>query len=335
MNATSHEPARAIRVPVVLCIAIAAAVVAALGQARASLPDPIATHWGADGRPNGFQALDRFLVFATVFTAGIGLAMVLVGALKKAAASTAPLAVGLSAFLGVLFCATTLTQRGLADAHQAPSSDSGMVPAVGAGILSAVVTWLLVRRWGGREAPAAAGLPESAPRLDVPVGQGLAWTGHTRRSPRALLVVAVACLLPGVSFVVLAVVNGQWGTATSLLLPVVIAVVAGFFLSATVSIGRRGVVARGLGLVTLVRIPLADIRCAEFVPDTGVMAWGGWGYRAGPDGQRALLTASGPAVRVERLDGRSVVITVDDAERAAAVVNTLVAQRDRVEGGAR
>jgi hypothetical protein len=61
--------------------------------------------------------------------------------------------------------------------------------------------------------------------------------------------------------------------------------------------------------------------------------FGGWGFRwvIGPTrkGRWGLVTRRGPGLEVFRHDGRSIVVTVDDAGTAAAVLETYAKKQGR------
>ncbi|MEP6661980.1 MAG: hypothetical protein ABJD24_18875 [Acidimicrobiales bacterium] len=71
------------------------------------------------------------------------------------------------------------------------------------------------------------------------------------------------------------------------------------------------------------RIALTDIESAQAI-DVRPMRWGGWGYRWVPwKRASAVVLRGGPGVKVNRVGGRTFVVTVDGAPRAAAVLNEL------------
>jgi hypothetical protein len=76
-------------------------------------------------------------------------------------------------------------------------------------------------------------------------------------------------------------------------------------------------------------VPLDEVVRAEVVEVSPVAEFGGWGYRVGRAGRVGIVLRSGQALQVERTGGRSLVVTVDDADTAAALLNTLAA-RSRV-----
>jgi len=71
-------------------------------------------------------------------------------------------------------------------------------------------------------------------------------------------------------------------------------------------------------------VPLSDIEAAE-VENVAPMSYGGWGYRLRP-GVRAIVVRGGDSLRLVRSDRDDLVLTVDDAETGAALVNSLLAR---------
>jgi hypothetical protein len=82
------------------------------------------------------------------------------------------------------------------------------------------------------------------------------------------------------------------------------------------------VVALGPLGIPYVRIPLDEVASAA-VEEVTPLAYGGWGYRVRP-GVRAFVIRAGQGVRLRRTGKPDLVITVDDAERGAGVVNALI-----------
>jgi hypothetical protein len=104
----------------------------------------------------------------------------------------------------------------------------------------------------------------------------------------------------------------------------VVAIALTSFSTIAVTIDSYGLhIAFGPWGVPKKRIPLTDIDSAQAI-DVRPMRWGGWGYRWVPwKRASAVVLRGGPGVKVNRVDGRTFVVTVDDAPRAAAVLNDL------------
>jgi hypothetical protein len=80
-----------------------------------------------------------------------------------------------------------------------------------------------------------------------------------------------------------------------------------------------------LGL-PVIRVPLSDIASADVATIDPFGQFGGWGIRYGFGGRVGIILRSGEALEVIRKSGRSIVITVDDAESAAALLGGLIAR---------
>jgi hypothetical protein len=104
----------------------------------------------------------------------------------------------------------------------------------------------------------------------------------------------------------------------------VVALALTSFSTIAVTINADGLhVAFGPWGVPTKRIPLSDIEAAQAI-EVRPMRWGGWGYRWLPwKRATAVVLRRGPGVQVNRVGGRTFVVTVDDAPKAAAVLNEL------------
>ena len=104
----------------------------------------------------------------------------------------------------------------------------------------------------------------------------------------------------------------------------VVALALTSFSTIAVTINSDGLhIAFGPWGVPTKRIPLGDIVAAQAI-DVRPMRWGGWGYRWIPwKRATAVVLRRGPGVKVDRVGGRTFVVTVDDASKAAAVLNDL------------
>ena len=73
-----------------------------------------------------------------------------------------------------------------------------------------------------------------------------------------------------------------------------------------------------------VRIPLSDIERLEYVPDLRPVRYGGWGYRGSLRllKKAAVILRRGPGVIFALTGDRRYIVTVDDAETLAEVVQS-------------
>lgn len=315
---TARAQRRATAAVTVLAVVLATiAVGTGLVLARRDhLPDPVATHWGLDGA-DGFSSLTASLWIA-------GLVVGLLGALFAGLAlamhpSNGPLlagfGVGTVLGLGVLTYGSVLAQSGLDDARDASSPGAVIGIGVVVGLAAGVVAGRLLRR-PAPPAPARDGW--------VPPPEAT-WSGPLRIRPLALVLLVAG---PAVAAVV-AWIAEPW----LVLLPAVVLVALLATSTGTVRIDAEGLTVRSTLGVRLVRVPAERITGAEVTTVSPLRDFGGWGIRVSRDGSRGHITSAGPALRVHRHLEPDVVITVDDADTAAAVLARLVppvdAERER------
>jgi len=73
------------------------------------------------------------------------------------------------------------------------------------------------------------------------------------------------------------------------------------------------------------RIALNEVATATAVNVEALGSFGGWGWRRVP-GALGVVLRSGEALRVERKEGHALVVTVDDAATAAALLTALASR---------
>ncbi|MEQ1738228.1 MAG: DUF1648 domain-containing protein, partial [Rhodoglobus sp.] len=149
---------RMIAVGVVAPLAIALVGQVFVFAALPGLPDPIATHWGPDGTPDGFGSAWVLVVMLPVLVLGYA-AFALAIARNPAPGFTANqrviLSIGpaLAVLLSVTVAGSLVIQDGLADARDAPTIAPWVALGFGLGALAGVVAWFLL--------PAPTPVPET------------------------------------------------------------------------------------------------------------------------------------------------------------------------------
>ena len=139
------------------------------------------------------------------------------------------------------------------------------------------------------------------------------WTG--RASSRGLLLVALvvgasALFIPGLAV---------WAQ----ILEALIALVVLSFSSVVARVDSYGLnVAVGPFRLPRWEVLIGDVVSAEVV-DVRPIHYGGRGYRARP-GVRAVVVRSGASLKVDRHGAPDLIVTVDDAEAGAALLNRYV-----------
>jgi len=322
----------AVAFPVVVAVAGAILMLSWLPE----LPSPISIHWDGAGTPDGFGTVLGLILpilgiaaVASALTAFAASTLPAPVVADRRASWTVALGVSFSAFITVALAASVVLQRGLADAADAPSPVTPIIGAVVVAVVIGAIAWPLVPR------------PAALDDAETPEPPSLALTADERalfsRSAKPTRTTIV------VFFVGFLVVFGSsvWGLALSGeplawlgLLPVIVIVLAVVLLSGywRVRITAAGVTARGLFGVPRFAIPLDDIAEASSIAVTPLADFGGWGIRLA-SGKTGLIVRGGEALQVSRTSGRTLVVTVDDATTAAALVNGML-QRDRSARGA-
>ncbi len=296
-------------------VVIPALVLALLGAIAAAfwsdLPDPMAIHWGINGEPNG--SAPRLVAFGLLAVIHAAIAVAVYGAVRRSPREGPSFTAGLFAIsallLGIAFLMVGANQ-GKADWRDADEVGLLHILAVIlAGLVLGAVGWVVA---GGR---AAAAQGDSAPRphLDVAAPSSAVWSG--RGIGKVTTLIGVAVIVAGL------VVWGWSGLGL-----VVVGLVALLFAVVRVTVsGSHMVVSLGWWGYPSWRVPLDSVAGAH-VEKVNPMAYGGWGYRVRP-GVRAVVVRAGDAVRVERSEGADLVYTVDDAERGAGLINSIVSAR--------
>ncbi|GIJ00300.1 hypothetical protein CLV28_0025 [Sediminihabitans luteus] len=279
------------------------------------LPDPVATHWGTDG-PDGFTSLDGIGLLAPtlVMAALVVLLGVLIAVLGTAAFARRVLAgtsVGLAALVATLQIVSLGTQRGLADARDA--TDAGIGVSLLVALLVGATVGLALPR--DRPLPATAPVDPDAPRASLDPHERAAWVARTRGGPG----LAIGALAIAGTAVVAVVLETWW----LLLLPVLLGLLLAAMLEFVVRVDERGLqVCSALG-VPRTLVPADEVERAGVVAVDPVRDFGGWGWRVGRGGRVGVVVRKGPGLLVERTGGRSFVVTVDDPDEGAALLNAL------------
>ena len=275
---------------------------------RGDVPDPMAIHWGPTGEPDGSMQP----IFAVVLLGGIFVAMVFAvhRALRPAPEEAPSFLAGLFGVGGLLAAVSWLAF--LANRDQASweqATEVGLLQILGAvvvGLVVGFIGWLLA---GGRSAsrPRPVGV---APTLEVADPENTVWSGR-----------GVGKLTVAVGLVVIVIALIAWGW-TAVLLGLV-GIVALAFAEVRATVGQRGVlVSMGWWGFPSWTVPLESIVRAE-VETVSPMSYGGWGYRLRP-GVRAVVVRGGESLRLVRDEATDLVLTVDDAETGAGLINAML-----------
>ncbi len=316
-----HRTARITIAGVMPVLALSAGLIPFL-FARDSLPDRLASHFDSSGVPDGSMTVAWF-----VTTTG-GLLAVGVAILVAIGLGRRPLQSGLPAILA--FLGGFLAGLGAGMLAGGVLSQEGNVSWEDASspwptILASLVLATTLGAWAARVATrlptsdARSSVAGSAPVMSLEPGEHAVWRTVLHNS--WLTAGGIAVIVAGV---VIAVATMWW-----------IALPAGLSGLAMLSFGRLEVRADRSGLHVAygpLRWPSTTVAIDRIdkatVIDVRPMKWGGWGYRGSLKlmNQAAVVHRAGPGVRLDLDDGKVFVVTVDDPETPAGLVNAEVSR---------
>ncbi|GAA3613509.1 hypothetical protein GCM10022199_16910 [Marihabitans asiaticum] len=301
-------------------LVITAAGVLAYLSFMDQLPEQVATHWSSR-QPDGFTAredvpwLGLIGLVTAWFTGGVVLA---VGGRDGTARRLAVgLTAGLAIFTSGVLLLGTYGQRGLDHGRGADGPEWPLVLSLLGALLVGGLAALTVRGRVAGDARAAHPVPAAAPRAELAPDEKPEWS-RTARPGRSF----------GVLFAVVLVLIAGTGLLTSAwLFTLLLLVLVGGLLLA-LSAFRVQVDATGLHITSVLglprwHLPPEDVAEARVVQVDPLTDFGGWGYRLGLHGRTGFVVRKGAALEVERGDGTAWVVTVDDPEQGAGLLNSL------------
>lgn len=307
---------------VLVPVVVTAAAWVLVARLLPRLPDPVAVHWGPSGVDRTGSLAELLVPLAVIGGLSL-LVMAVLSVLTGRQAITRRLTLGLAVGLAAMFAGMTLTsvavQLDVASATAASSPDGWFVVT----ILAAVALGTAAGTLAGADPalPATGAVADGVLTAALPEGQ------------RAVWVRSVAGLGPTVTWVVVAAGALAsvvlWFLADTLI-PLVVAVpLLVLVLTMTtwqVQVDARGLTARGTFGWPRIHVPAGEVERADVTSVRPFPEFGGWGLRTNVGGTVGVVIRAGEAIAVERSGGRHVVVTVDDAASAAALLNTYAAR---------
>ncbi|WP_029149828.1 DUF1648 domain-containing protein [Microbacterium indicum] len=325
---------RYLRVAVVVPLVFYALLMIAGVAALPLLPDPVATHWGFSGPPNGFSP--RWTL--PLIMSGIGMIVTLIVAVVPLVAERMPpemvrgatsyrwlaaVVWGETALIGVLAVVTTAIQVGADDARGVELPAWWILAAIAGAASAGVCGYLLTI-----DAPRGDAEPVQPDALRLGASETAVWIRTTRIARTGLIVtvsaLAFAVVVGGGAIVLDVTAHGSVSAGS-----IVAATAVGVALLAVVActsfrvrIDRSGLEVRSVVGFPRTRIAREDIASVEVVQVNPMGEYGGWGWRYGAAGT-GIVTRAGEAIRVRRRSGRAFTVTVDDAATGAALLRAV------------
>lgn len=313
---------RALRFAVGFPALLAVAFVVCAFLLRTDVPDPMAVLWSEAG-PTGFAPFSAFVTWGGLMIAVVGWLVLGQAVPLSRPAVMRRLMMGaglsLSLFVTTVLAAVLVGQAGIADVREARVDMSVLALGSGAALPLGIIMGFVFKadeRWSVDDERALREALERESDPELAADSVRLWV-HARSSVFVML--GVASLFPA-ALVSIAV---PWLGA----LLVMLAVLAAAFLFARVIVDRSGLRVFAAGFVRVMEIPASAISSAT-PADVRAADYGGWGYRH-HGGTTAMLVSSGPAVVVNRADGRKAAVSggsTDSAERVAAVLSRVAAR---------
>ncbi|MFE9706197.1 DUF1648 domain-containing protein [Streptomyces sp. NPDC005930] len=293
--------------------------------ARDRLPDRLATHWGLNGgAPDGSMPLwAASLLPALIWL--VTAAAVTVPLMRAGPAARSWTTVPLLPMGIVLTGAQASVIRSnldRADWHEARQPTAWVVAILVAAVVAGVAGWLIVtRRRGAADADTTSG--EGTPALDIPKGRRLVWFARTSNPWLRLLAAGTGLVAAGALVALvggLAAPGALWALFAGCALA---SLACAVFSSVQARVSERGLeVSFGpLGWPGRRWAP-DDIDTARVEVRRPAQV-GGWGYRLSGLGTTVMLRAGECLVVRPRGRRSDFAVSVDDAERGAALLNAL------------
>ncbi|WP_347976027.1 DUF1648 domain-containing protein [Microbacterium sp. ProA8] len=293
------------------------------------MPAAIAVHWNAAGAADGFAPAWSQPLATIVFGLGLPLLIALTSLPGLRRGERGPTyrlmgatAAALSALVTVALTWTFVMQRGLDGSTAAPTVWPALIAAFVAAAVAGVAAWFLQPRQESMDAATTRATP-----LAVSANERVLWM-RTIGMNRGAAIAIVAAVL-----VIAACALGAWATGAEPILVWVLMGVALLLLAfaATTLAFHVRVDDSGLHVGSVLgiprfHVPLADIESAARVEVNPMGEFGGWGLRLSTGRRFGVVLRAGEAIEVLRRSGKRFVVTVDDADTGAALLEALVSR---------
>ncbi|MER5930336.1 DUF1648 domain-containing protein [Streptomyces sp. NPDC002054] len=302
------------------------AALAALPPAASSrLPERLATHWSRES-PDGAMPLWAASLFPALIWAVLALSVGVAGRRGGPAARPWAAATLLSGgvFLAGVQASVVRANLDRAEWSDAGSVDTGVTITAVAAMAAGVLGWLAGRRGAVRPPATETGGAGGAMKMEIPEGERFVWLSRAA-NPWLHLTAALTGLVAVAA--ALAAAGGLIGLQWALIAPFGIASALTLFCSSV----QARVTETGLDVAfgpfgwPVRHWAAQDIESARAESRTPAQV-GGWGYRLSGLGTTVMLRA-GECLVIHPRSGPEFAVSVDDAERGAALLNTVSARR--------
>ncbi|MEV4798712.1 hypothetical protein AB0K18_01760 [Nonomuraea sp. NPDC049421] len=305
-------------------LAVTAALVLPAYAVRDRLPDPMATHWSGTSPDGSNSFTGHVLVSAGVWVVP-AVAMVVLSGRAQVRRASRMTWWGLLFGTGVLLMGaqgSTLSANLDVPDWTAATLPGWHIAAILGGMLAATASAAVLAK-GEPDEPAPGS--QAPPVLRLRSGQRAVWV--SRVVNRGLTAAVVAVFAVTVVMTLLGL-RGQGGSLMAAVLPgaVILLVVGLATMAVSVRVGD-GLIRIGFGPFgwPARRIRLSSVESAWAERRSPADA-GGWGFRGVP-GAATIMLRGGECLVLRYRSGGQLAISIDDAERGAALINALVAER--------
>ncbi|TDD05948.1 DUF1648 domain-containing protein [Nonomuraea diastatica] len=293
---------------------------------RDRLPEPMATHWGPDGRADGSMSFTGFVAMGLLLWC-VPWAVLLAGSGWAHARRAGRMywwgTLGFMSVFAPGISLSTLDANLDVPVWTAAQLSAWHVVASLAGSAAVAVAAGYLGRGEPDEPPSADARP---PRLRLREGERTVWVSRVSNPwPAAVAAASGAgvCVL-----IVLRFIGSGAGAVLGVTLPVLVLGLVLGLLSASVAVRVSG---DGVAIrfgpfgwpVRRIRLPKIDVALSETRHPSQV---GGWGFRGLP-GSATIMLRGGECLIIRYRSGGQLAISIDDAARGASLINALIAER--------
>ncbi|MFC5816273.1 hypothetical protein [Nonomuraea harbinensis] len=314
---------RTIAVPAGAVVAVA--VVGPPLALRDRLPDPMAVHWGPGMAPDNAVSFPVHLIMQAALWGFLWLG--LVAAARRARDSRSGRVSWWALFAGgALFAISISAMTLLANLDVPTWTDARLSPLAAVAVLVVPLAAAALSGYLGRGEPDPLSGDGEPPRLTLRSGQRAVWVSRISNPWPLLITAAGAAVLFALG--TLDVTGVVRLSSFGAVLPALVIVLAvGLFASSlTARVSEDGLVlAFGPFGWPVRRIRLDKIDRA-YTEDRHPSQVGGWGVRGLP-GRATIMLRGGECLVLRYRSGGQLGISIDDAERGASLINTLIAER--------